>query len=163
MNFNEFPERIKASTKHADKLYSLASDYYAVNYGDEMQKAGDAFMVLEGENIAVYRGKPDKNIDSAVSLTPVYQLQESGLLAVPTGKIYLRFKESVEAKTQEQKITDAGYKIVEISPYAQHTAWVESSSGSIADSLSNIRLLEKLPDAENVEPQMLIKRVERND
>lgn len=160
--FEEFPERIKVGTKHADKFYTLVPDYYAVHYGGETWETSNAFMMLE-EGIAVYKGKPDKSFDGSTSLTPVYILQQSGAFAVPTGKVYLRFSEGIEAKTQQQKIQSAGYEIVGIPPYAPHTAWVQSVSESIADSLSDINLLEMLSDVENVEPQMLMKRVERDD
>jgi hypothetical protein len=82
-------------------------------------------------------------------------------VAVPTGQIFLRFKEGVDASTRREEIERAGYEIVQIPPYAPSSAWVRSASGDLAKSLADIEALERLADVENVEPQMLVERTLR--
>ncbi|HWT02908.1 MAG TPA: hypothetical protein VN256_21845 [Pyrinomonadaceae bacterium] len=161
-NFSrDFPERLRAGTERRDTFYARAPGYHAVHYGrDEAESAGSV-MTLKEEGIAVYRGDPDETSAAAAPLTPVYQLQPSGPLAVPTGKVYIRFAQGVEAASRREEVERAGYEIVKTSAYTPHTAWLQSNSGSIAQSLSNIHALESLADVENVEPQMLTAREAR--
>jgi hypothetical protein len=77
---------------------------------------------------------------------------------VPTGQIYIRFAEGVAADSRRREIERAGYEIVKTTQYTPHTAWLKSTSGDIAQALSNIHALEGLADVENVEPQMLTAR-----
>lgn len=157
----DFPERLRASTERRDTFYTRVPGYYAARHGREEAADTAAVMTLKEEGIAVYRGEPDEGGRVAASVTPVYQLQPSGPLAVPTGKVYIRFAEGIEAASRRGEIERAGYEIVKTSQYVPHTAWLQSTSGSIAQSLSNIHALESLADVENVEPQMLTARMAR--
>ena len=153
-----FPERLRAGTKRGDTFYPRVPGYYAVH---DTRDAADAVMTLKEEGIAVYRGEPDDAHGDAASVTPVYSLQPSGPLAVPTGQIFIRFHEGVVAASHHAEIVREGYEIVKISPYTPHTAWLKSANSNIAQSLTNIPALEKLHDVENVEPQMLTPRETR--
>ncbi|HYG81143.1 MAG TPA: hypothetical protein VD861_12180 [Pyrinomonadaceae bacterium] len=157
----QFPERLRAGTERPGTFYTRVPGYYAVHYGREEAGTADAVMTLKEEGIAVYRGEPDESRRGTASVTPVYQLQPSGSFAVPTGKVYIRFAEGVEAATRRDEIKRAGYEIIKTSPYAPHTAWLQSVSGSTARALSNIHVLESLADVENAEPQMLTAREQR--
>lgn len=156
--FRDFPERLRAGTERPEAFYTRVHGYHAVHPGREEVDTARAVMTLKEEGIAVYRGEPDKSRGDKISLTPVYSLQPSGPLAVPTGKVFIRFAQSVEAASRRREIENAGYEIVQLSQYTPHTAWLQSTSGTIAPSLSNIHALESLPDVENVEPQMLTLR-----
>ena len=157
----EYPKRVKAGTKRPDAYYERLSGLYAVQRGDEKQDFAGAEMVFEQEGIAVFRGEPGESPVSQSPLTPVYKLHPDGPVAVPTGKIFLRFKEGVDASTRREEIERAGYKIVQTLPYAPSSAWVQSASDDPANSLADIDALEKLADVENVEPQMLVERALR--
>ena len=154
-----FPERLRASTNRGDTFYTRVPDYYAAHQAAD---TADAVMTLKEEGIAVYRGEPDEGHGDAASVTPVYALQPSGPLAVPTGQIFIRFPEGVAAASRHAEIVRAGYEIVKISPYTPHAAWLKSANGNIAQALTNIPALEKLRDVENVEPQMLTVRETRD-
>ncbi len=156
--FRDFPERLRASTERPEASYTRVPGYHAVHHGREQADTTGAVMTLKEEGIAVYRGEPDENHPDTISLTPVYSLQPSGPLAVPTGKVFIRFAQGVEAASRRQEIESAGYEIAQISKYTPHTAWLQSTSSTIAHSLSNIHALESLADVENVEPQMLTLR-----
>lgn len=153
-DFSDFPERV--GTGRAGAWYVRAPGRYAVRQGEGQPEAPGAEMTFAREGIAVFRGEP-----GAATHTPVYRLQPDGPLAVPTGKIFLRFKEGLEAASRRKEIERAGYEIIETPPYAPSGAWVRAPGGDVARSLSNIKALEKLADVENVEPQMLVERAQR--
>jgi hypothetical protein len=150
--FPDFPERLRAGTERRDTYYTRVPDYYALHRAAD---AAGAVMTLKEEGIAVYHGEPDANRDDKTSLTPVYSLQPSGPLAVPTGEVFIRFAQGIDATSRRDEIERAGYKIVKTTSYTPHTAWLQSTSGGVAQSLSNIPALEALADVANVEPQML--------
>lgn len=154
----EFPERLRAGTKRGDTFYARAEGYYATHGAAD---AAGALMTLKEEGIAVHRGEPDDSRRGAAPVTPVYALHPSGPLAVPTGQIFISFAEGVTADSRRAEIESAGYEIVKTSQYTPHTAWLKSTSGDTARALSNIHALERLPDVENVEPQMLTVRATR--
>ena len=92
---------------------------------------------------------------------PVYALQPGGSAAVPTGLVFVRFKSGVKSTERVRAIEKAGYEISETVEYAAEAAWVRAKSGEVADALKGIAELEKIPDMENVEPQMLKRRATR--
>lgn len=159
--FHDFPERLPASTERRDTFYTRVPGYHAVHHGLEEADRTDAVMTLKEEGIAVYRTETNESRGDTASLTPVYELHPSGPLAVPTGKVFIRFTEGVDAASHREEIERSGYEIAKTSQYTPHTAWLRSKSGSIAQSLTNIHALESLPDVENVEPQMLTVREPR--
>lgn len=160
-DFSDFPERVSAGAGRAGAWYVRAPGRYAVRQGEGEQEASGAEMTFAREGIAVFSGEPGAARADAATPTPVYRLQPDGPLAVPTGKIFLRFKEGVEAASRREEIERAGYEIIETPPYAPSGAWVRAVGGDVARSLSNIKALEKLADVENVEPQMLVERARR--
>ena len=115
--------------------------------------------------IRVGRGRSDdsgrgkKKGDGA----PVYRLGGGGGgstgaagVAVPTARVFVRFREGVDAKTQGDAIARAGFKIVQVPPYAPHAAWVEPESGGVKEALNGFARLAGLKGIEHVEPQMLM-------
>ncbi|HEX6185786.1 MAG TPA: hypothetical protein VFZ44_17990 [Pyrinomonadaceae bacterium] len=160
-DFAGFPERVRAGAKRPDAYYERLPGRYAVHKGGEEQDVAGAEMTFEEEGIAVFKGEPGESAVPKAPLTPVYKLHPDGPVAVPTGQIFLRFKEDVDASTRREEIERAGYEIVQIPPYAPSSAWVRSASGDLAKSLADIDALEKLADVENVEPQMLVERALR--
>jgi hypothetical protein len=160
-DFSDFPERVGAGAARAGAWYVRAPGRYAVHHEEGGREAPGAEMTFAREGIAVFRGEPGEARAGAATSTPVYRLQPDGPLAVPTGKIFLRFREGVEAASRRAEIEVAGYEIIETPPYAPSGAWVCAAGGDVALSLSNIKALEKLADVENVEPQMLVERSQR--
>jgi hypothetical protein len=158
-DFSDFPERVGAGEGRG--WYVRARGRYAVHGVEGEQDASGAEMTFAREGIAVFRGEPGEARAGGATLTPVYELRPDGPPAVPTGKIFLRFKEGVEAASRREAIERAGYEIIETPPYAPSGAWVRASDGDVARSLSDIKALEKLADVENVEPQMLVERAQR--
>jgi hypothetical protein len=161
--FSKYPSHIRANMTSSAPLYVRKSDYYAVHPWPPGRAAEDAALLLDDGTIAVFQGEPDEVAAAAQagSLVPVYGLEPSGLPAVPTGQVFIRFAEGIKAEERRQEINQAGYEIVESLSYAPQAAWLRARSDDIADALAEISKLEQLPDVENVEPQMLKESARR--
>jgi hypothetical protein len=79
-------------------------------------------------------------------------------LAVPTGRVFVRFRESVVAADRIAAIRSAGFSVTELVPYAPQAAWLLPMSQRVVDALIGLEALARLTDVENVEPQMLMER-----
>ncbi len=79
-------------------------------------------------------------------------------IAVPTGRVMVRFAEGEDAGAHEKRIKQAGYRIEQQLSYAPNAAWLRDTDDDIAGALSHIEALEQLPGVENVEPQLLSQR-----
>ncbi|MEH2265562.1 hypothetical protein [Nostoc sp.] len=162
--FSEYPEQIRFGSNaygglrlHTTGSYTRKSGYYAIHYNNQPQTvAAGAILQLNDGAIAVFSGEP--NPSEPNTLTPIYTVQPNGSLAVPTGLVFIRFAEGVNAKSQRELINRAGYEITQILDYAPHGAWLRARSGNIADAIAGIPQLEAIPKVENIEPQMLMER-----
>lgn len=165
--FSEYPQQIRFGTEQSTVLYSRKPGYYAVHYKQPGTVAPGAVLQLNDGAIAVFQGEPDES-ENAIRLAsttgtlgPIYTLQADGTLAVPTGLVFIRFVEGVEVESHREVIKQAGYEIAQSLSYAPHAAWLRAQSGNILDALVGISKLEAIPNVENVEPQMLRERVQR--
>jgi len=165
--FSEYPQQIRFGTEHSAVLYSRKPGYYAVHYKQPGTVAPGAVLQLNDGAIAVFQGEPDEP-ENAIRLAsttgtlgPIYTLQADGTLAVPTGLVFIRFVEGVEVESHREAIKQAGYEIAQSLSYAPQAAWLRAQSGNILDALVGISKLESIPNVENVEPQMLMERVQR--
>jgi hypothetical protein len=155
--FAHYPQQVRAGKEGAAATYLRQPDYYAVHDRPPDRPAPDARQLLNDGAIAIYQGDPDDRPDSGEgTLGPVYALQPGGTPAVPTGLVFVRFAGGVPAEARRSAFQQAGYQIVKSPRYAPHTAWVRSRSGDMAAALEGVPALERLPDVENVEPQMLM-------
>lgn len=165
-NFSTYPREVRSRTQRPFVVYTPLPDHYAVHRrGREMPPSEDALSVISegGATIELFRGDVDerKRAASPGEIGLVYALQPGGAPAVPTGRVFIRFKEGVLADKRRREIEQAGYEIAQTIPYAPHAAWLLARSGEIVDALTGIQALEKIPDVDNVEPQMLMQRVSR--
>jgi hypothetical protein len=161
--FSEFPERIHASTERPHLLYNRLPDHYAIHGPLPAQLAQSVLLYLHDQSIAVCRGTDQQLMQAKdLAITPVYALEPNGPFAVPTGLVFVRFKEEIKAETQYQALASAGFTIIDIPLYAPYSAWVRHKSEDIAAALTNLSSLETLSDVVNVEPQMLTKSALRS-
>jgi hypothetical protein len=107
---------------------------------------------LEDGAISICRS--DTPGDSA-GQTAVYRLGSSGPPAVPTGRVFVRFRESVSLAEHRAEIESAGFRIETVLSYAPQAGWLTAASGEIPDALTTFQRLEEIPGVECVEPQML--------
>ena len=158
----KYPRKLPASSKEGAPDYELAQDLYAV-HRKQAAPAQPAELLLEDGKIAIFKVEANGPASSAEGgkVGAVYRLLPSGSLAVPTGRIFIRFAEGIDANASKEKLIKAGYEVTETLAYAPNAAWLQAKSGDIADSINGLARLEKLPDVESVEPQMLMESVRR--
>ncbi|HEY7652257.1 MAG TPA: hypothetical protein VIG07_05500 [Methylomirabilota bacterium] len=165
-DFREYPATLKQSTLNPEIVYRRSDELIAVrsprvrsgHEGPVLTVTGD-----DGESIAVYRGGPEERgawSANAASVTAAYT-QSGTKIVVPTGLVFVRFRDPVSASTKREDIEGAGYRIVKVLPYAPNAAWLEAHDGRITSALANIGRLEALSDVVNVEPQLLAPRMAR--
>ncbi len=161
--FKHYPERLRASSERPNLLYQRVPDHFAVHGPVPPSFNFPPVARLDDSRIAIYRGKPEKRLvqHQPGRITPVYSLQPGGVLAIPTGLIFVRFADAVNAEKRRQALRQAGYTVKQLLPYAPNAAWVAAESGEIAAALQGISRLESLPDVVNIEPQMLSQRMAR--
>lgn len=146
-----FPKQLRASTQHPDIVYVRDDDHYAIHGRPAKERA---VVMTEGESgIAIYQGHPK---DLNKNMTAVYR--NDSALAVPTGRVLVRFTEGEDASAHAQIMAKAGYRIEQQLSYAPNAAWLCNCEDDIAEALCHIEELEKIPNIENVEPQLLSPR-----
>jgi hypothetical protein len=153
--FDQFPQQLSVGAAPSAVFYVQKAGYYAV-HGRPLP-AENAVLVFEAEAIAILQGTPI-DVTSNQTLSPVYTPQGSESLAVPTGQVFIRFREGDVAEAHRSAIAEAGYEIAQMLDYAPQAAWLNAESGSVADALAGIDKLRAIANVESVEPQMLMQR-----
>lgn len=111
-------------------------------------------LVLDDGRVLVFKGKPPAKWGG--QLCAVYR--HGGWLAIPTGLIFVVFREGERAEAHADAIRQAGYIIVEIPPHAPHAAWIRDANADIAAALKNLPRLEQISEIENIEPEFITER-----
>lgn len=183
---SSFPATLRQSTQNPDIIYKRATGLYALQSPGKAGKresapvaagtagavkAPKAVLSVTGDagEIRVYRGAPagggsqTRESLSADVLLAVYERAGTdvqggaGGLAVPTGRVFVRFAEAIKIETRADELRNLGYRITQMLSYAPNAGWLEAVDG--ADSaLQNIAGVEKLRGVVNVEPQLLSPR-----
>ena len=149
------PDVVRLSTERSEVTFRRSDGLYAVHgtiAGDEPQSP---VLILEGGLVRVHEGRSPESGEAGALVGPVYGADPDGAIAVPTGRIFVRFEEGSMAADRAGEIEAAGFAVDEVVSYAPHAAWVVPSSGSIADALANVEALEDVSGVVNVEPQLL--------
>jgi hypothetical protein len=159
---SRFPTGFSASTEHKELRYVRKEGYYAVPSWQAVPEAPQPVTIFAEGDIAVFKGDPAKaSAHNGQPLLAVYALEPAGDIAVPTGRVFLRFAEGTDALSQQASVQRAGYVIENTLSYAPNAAWVRNRSGDVAEALNGLEALAKLPGVKNVEPQMLSNRASR--
>ena len=164
-DFRDYPETLAQSTLNPAIVYRRSDDLIAVR--GPRGRSGHEGLVLtvtgdDGESIAVYRGGPAERAAwaaDAVAIAPVYTLATR--IAVPSGRVFVRFRDGVPATAKREDLRRAGYRITATLGYAPNAAWLEADDGRLASALANVHRLEAVSDVVNAEPQLLAPRVPR--
>jgi hypothetical protein len=161
--FSEYPCEIRVSTERPELRFVRLPGHFAVPGPVPPAWAAQVVLLLDDGKVAVCRGEPGDQPagDLAPARCPVYALGHGGPPVVPTGLVFVRFREGVRVEERSGALAAAGYALKQIPSFAPHAAWVEAASGGIAEALTGIPRLEALLDVINVEPQMLSERVRR--
>ncbi|HEX7241153.1 MAG TPA: hypothetical protein VF263_12845 [Longimicrobiaceae bacterium] len=128
---------------------------------------GGAEYALRPELVALHGGEGGVRVvprgaeeAAGAAAGPVYALP-GGTLAVPTGRVLLRFREGVDAAARAEEVRGAGFRLEGALPHAPHAAWVAPESGGIADALRGIGRLLRLAEVEGADPELLSERAFR--
>lgn len=158
-----FPDTFQIVRDQAPLRYTRQADLYAVHGPFPSQLRPAIKDTIEEDVLTICRGIPPLPTDlpASVTLTAVYRVDPQGPLAVPTGRIYVRCKLGTSIKGHQTQCEKLGYTIVEVPPYAPHTAWVQSTTGDVAASVRHFERLTTLSGVEHVEPQLLMQRSTR--
>lgn len=117
---------------------------------------------IEGSEgaFAIYQGAaaPGSALPAAAEAGPVYALAPGGPLHVPTGSVFVRFRDGISPRSKRDRLRQAGF---EIERTQGQGAWLRPASGRIADALNQLPRLAGDPDVVNAEPQMLTQRARR--
>jgi hypothetical protein len=154
---------MQVSTEHASLRYIKIPALFAVhgNLPAQLKSAVEA-TIEEGAITICRREQFTLGVPlSSLKVSPVYALDPHGPLAVPTGRIFIRFIPGVKAEDRRPDLAEHGYTITHIPSYAPHTAWAQATNDDIATALLNIEKLKDLRDVANVEPQLLMQRKNR--
>jgi hypothetical protein len=153
----DYPTHVHGGTTKA--VFERCPDLYAVRETPDAATA-DAVAVIPDDaasTFAVYKGAPPKD-QTGGDVGPVYSAGPGGPLAVPTGRVFVRLAPGVRADERRDQFEAAGFRIEKTLSYAPNAAWLCPSTGSVAEALPRLDELEKLPDVEHVEPQLLMER-----
>ena len=162
--FANYPKKFKVSTQHAEDYYLLQKGIYAIHGEIPAPCKSAVVATIEEGKLVICKGIPDElppSVDRN-TICPVYALQSSGPLAVPSGRILVRFADNITAVSHKEAFQRIGYIIDQELSYAPQALWVKSANGNIAFALNNISLLEAQSYVENVEAQMLMESVRRS-
>ena len=157
--WKDYPPALSGSQKEGG-AFRRQDDYYAVHGDAGAAGADEALFQLADGKVSVHRGAPATGVRPGRQIGPVYA-RPDGPLAVPTGNLFVRFREGSSAEEHREAIGRAGYEIVKVPGYAPHAVWVRARSNDMATALRGMPALAALPGVEHVEPEMLTVRAKR--
>src|SRR5262249_41921395 len=161
------PIQVRIGRDPHASVYVLEEDYYALHGVAESPMKGSPILVLEDGAVAVFRGHPRDPEPRTPGRTPpphigpVYALAPGGTLAVPTGRILVRFSPGTLAEEHRTALRGVGFEIEEVLAYAPEAAWLRPATGGIGVALRRIPALEAMQGVDHVEPQMLMQTSRR--
>ena len=162
--FSQFPLRMTVEAQAVPRVYVRESDCFAVHGPVPPALTTSVLYSFDDPVINVCRGEVSvmSTLPANLTLTPVYRLEPNGPQGVPSGNVFIRFQSQVPVEGRRQELEACGFSIRESLTYAPHAAWLQSQDGNIATALNGIAKLRDLNDIELVDPQMLMRRVQRS-
>ncbi|MBT6155588.1 MAG: hypothetical protein HOL01_06630 [Planctomycetaceae bacterium] len=160
---SDFPREFSVETAPQPTHYTLADDYYVVlGAGADQADLNVEFHIEDGDLTVCRKRHGETSLAApATAAGPVYRLGEHGPLAVPTGKVFVRFTEQTKLEDRQEDIERTGFMVNQILSYAPHAGWIEPKSGKIVDAINRFEELKYIPGVAAVEPQMLMESQRR--
>lgn len=144
---SDFPKQLELDSDGRRTVYVLRPDLYAVHDWDG---AGTPVDAIAEAKVAAFEGDPGGK-------RPVYAF--GTLLAYPTGTVWIRFADGIDASTRAADLKNAGFHIESSPSYARNGAYVVADD--VATALSRLDDLRAVEGVEIVEPQMLVRASNR--
>jgi hypothetical protein len=123
-------------------------------------ESAEPVATFEGGEVVVTSVDTAPEPGKGTKIGPVYR-QQAGGLAVPTGRVLVRFQPGEGPATHANELNAAGFKIDEVLPYAPHAAWLSPQDDEPVAALSRLDDLASLPTVEHVEFQVLTESAPR--
>lgn len=153
---SNYPAQIEVQSGEGQIVsYRLAPEFYARS-SNVPRSPGERVVQRLDDRFAIFQVSAASRSIAEGDMLPVYRAQPSGMFAIPTGRLWVRFAEGIDAAKIREKVEKAGCSLEELPPWAANSAWVRASSGKVADALAAVPVLQKSPGVEYVEPQMLL-------
>jgi hypothetical protein len=162
-SFSHFPLKMSVEAEGVARDYVRESNCFAVHGPVPPALTTSVLYSFEDPVINVCRGEVSmvSALHFDLTVTPVYRLAPNGPQGVPSGLVFIRFQSHISVEERRQELDSCGYFIRESLSYAPHAGWLESLDGNIATALHGLAKLRALNDVVLVEPQMLMRRVQR--
>ena len=123
----------------------------AVAVTDAESAPAGALWVTERPRLAVVRVE-----DAGGRATgPVYRAASGGTLAVPTGRVFVRFGEDCSPDEQNAIAQGAGYRTESTPSWAPHSAWLVAAVGGAREALAALPGLLARRGVRHAEPELL--------
>lgn len=156
------PEHLRIGAGVHERSIVRAADLYAVHDLARDAPLSGALLSLDDGAIAVFRaGEADSHRSEDAKVGPVYELHPGGSLGVPTGRVFIRFADSVPAASRREALSRLGYDIEQLLSYAPNAAWLRHHSGRIDEALRGLPQLHAIAGVEHVEPQLQMEQRDR--
>ncbi|PYK66779.1 MAG: hypothetical protein DME50_04510 [Verrucomicrobia bacterium] len=158
---SDYPAQIEVRSNEGQIVrYHLAPEFYARS-SKVPPSPGERVVQRLDEGFAIFQVPASSSTVAEGSVLPVYRAQPSGMLAVATGRLWVRFAEGIDATQKREKVEKVGCSLEELPPWTARGAWVRASSGKAVDALAAAAVLAGLPGVEHVEPQMLLSSLRK--
>jgi hypothetical protein len=123
---SDYPVEIEVRSSEGQAvLYHLAPEFYARRSAAPLSP-GDRLVQRLDEDFAVFQGPASSSAMAKGNVSPVYRAQPSGMFAIPTGRLWVRFAEGIDATQKREMVEKAGFRFEESPPWAAHAAWVRA-------------------------------------
>ena len=154
-----FLREFSVATSPGPTRYLLVDGYIATPKSTAVAARLEIEYCFEDEDICVCRspGEESGRLENG-DFGPVYRIGEGGPMAVPTGRVFVRFDERTSLASRREEIERTGFVIQQPLSYAPQAGWLTPQSGQIADALQDFPKLAQLAGVQAIEPQMLLQR-----
>lgn len=161
---SRFPLKMTVKAEDISRDWVRESDCFAVHGPVPAALTTPVLYSFDDPVINVCRGgiSAVSALPCDLTVTPVYRLEPNGPQGVPSGRVFIRFRPQVPVEGRRQELEMCGFSIDELLSYAPHAAWLQSKDGNIATALNGFAKLRALHDVLLVEPQMLMRQVQRS-
>jgi hypothetical protein len=150
------PGEAPAEIQLADVTYVLSREWRAVPVRPGASAPHEARWVLEDPALAIV---PAGSVGAGVLRSlPVYAQAPGGVLAVASGRVFVRLAEGASVRSLQSSFGAVGCQIEDVPRWAPHTAWLVASSGEVTAALAAMPSLRAIPGVVHVEPQLLRPR-----
>lgn len=148
------PGRLLLGPPGREACFELRAELVALHGPRPRGQAERALLLLPDAQLEVLRAG-DVAPGEARRRGPVYSQAPAGVLAVPTGRVFLVLAEPALEPGFAQELARRGLRPLAPGAPAPGTLWIEPESGRIEDGLAALDALKAMPGVRNAEPELV--------